>query len=547
MRRKQILSAALLCLSLLLCACGGGRTAETVAHPAETQTAELAHETPASLSEETQRAVIEANRALWEFPTDPWSEPWFYAITDLDRNGRLEILAASTQGTGVFTYANYYEVLPDGSNLLNLYHRDVEIEGPDDWPEIIQDELPCYYDSSADRYYYPCEGVTRDGAAHQFFAWYALSLKDGTAEWERLASKDLEWRNGGEGPYTTCLDAQGNAISEAEYDSAVERRFAGMEKSQLRLGWTRVDPRSDAVGDPTAPEAGFGAVPEITKNPTSETIEVGGRTWFIAHADNAESLTWLMLSPEGEYYTLEDAMSLHPGLELEALEGDTLALRNVPLSLSGWGAVARFDGGGSSVDSSPAYVYVEDVVDAYTDVITAYREAYQNSDRNAGYAWDHGVSEMIAFSEHVGYAFKDLDKDGVPELLIAGTGMGESDFGVNVIFDLYTLKNGEPLNLACSWARNRFYLRADDTVLNEGSGGAGHTLFRVMHKEGEELVTDETVYTFYDGDARDGNYRDAGSAYTPGPESERLTNAEFQVAVSELESTIRLPELTRIA
>ena len=547
MKRKQVFTAALLCMALLLCACGGIQTAEPVSVPAGTQPPESVHETPAPLSEEAQRAVIDSNRALWEFPTEPWSERWFYTVTDLDHNGWLEVLAASTQGTGIFTYAHFYEVLPDGSGLLNLYHRDVEIEGPDDWPEIIQDKLPCYYDAAADRYYYPCEGITRDGAAHQYFAWYALCLKDGVAEWERLADKTMEW-DAGEGPYVTCTDAEGNAITETEYDSAVEDRFAGMEKTEIALNWTQIEPPREQVGsEPPTPATMFGPAPVITKNPTSESLSVGGRTWFIAHADNATRIFWLMLSPEGEYYTLEDAMALHPGLELEALEQDTLALRNVPLSLNGWAAVARFDGSGTFVVTSPAYVTVADYVDAYADVIAAYREAYQNSDRNAGYAYEHGVSELIAYSEHVGYALKDLDKDGVPELIVAGMEMGESDFGVNALFDLYTLKEGEPPNLAASWPRNRYYLRTDNTILNEGSGGAGHSLFCVLRKSGDSLVTESTVFTYYDGGSRDGNYRQAGYAYEPGPDSVRLTNAEFQVTVAELESTIYLPPLTQIA
>ena len=547
MKRKQVFTAALLCMALLLCACGGIQTAEPVSVPAGTQPPESVHETPAPLSEEAQRAVIDSNRALWEFPTEPWSERWFYTVTDLDHNGWLEVLAASTQGTGIFTYANFYEVQPDGKTLLNLYHKDVEIEGPDDWPEIIQDKLPCYYDAAADRYYYPCEGITRDGAAHQYYAWYALCLKDGVAEWERLADKTMEW-DAGEGPYVTCTDAEGNAITETEYDSAVEDRFAGMEKTEIALSWTQIEPPREQVGsEPPTPATMFGPAPVITKNPTSESLSVGGRTWFIAHADNATRIFWLMLSPEGEYYTLEDAMALHPGLELEALEEDTLALRNVPLSLNGWAAVARFDGGGTYVVTSPAYVTVADYVDAYADVIAAYREAYQNSDRNAGYAYEHGVSELIAYSEHVGYALKDLDRDGVPELIVAGMEMGESDFGVNALFDLYTLKEGEPLNLAGSWPRNRYYLRTDNTILNEGSGGAGHSLFCVLRKSVDSLVTESTVFTYYDGGSRDGNYRQAGYAYEPGPDSERLTNAEFQVAVAELESAVYLPPLTQIA
>ena len=83
--------------------------------------------------------------------------------------------------------------------------------------------------------------MTRDGYAYQYYAWHALCLKDGAADWEFLASKTVEWHEEGDSTVekVSCQDAQGNPITEQEYDTAAERRFAGMEKTELRLDWTR--------------------------------------------------------------------------------------------------------------------------------------------------------------------------------------------------------------------------------------------------------------------------------------------------------------------
>ena len=376
-KNRTIILTACLALSLLLAACGEKKT-ETVEVPVPSTSAvpspETAAETPAPANNtlptlEEQKQILEANRELWAFD-DPYASPWFYTFTDLDHNGRLEVIAASTQGTGIFTYAHFYEVRADGSGIDSCYEAP---EGLNDWPEIILDTLPCYYDAAADRYYYVCEGVTRDGAAHQYYAWQALSLKDGVGTWERLADKKMEWRNGGETLDVTCVDAEGNPISEADYDRAVERRFAGMEESTLTLDWTQVE---IPFGDPLAPVESAGPAIVITKNPSSEAITVGGKTWFIAHADNADRLTWLMLRPDGETYTLSDAMAANPGLKLEALEGDTIAVSNVPLSANGWGVLARFDGPGGDALTEPAYLYVGEFTAAYDSVISAYRAAY---------------------------------------------------------------------------------------------------------------------------------------------------------------------------
>lgn len=187
---------------------------------------------------EEQRRILEENRGLWAFEEEEYSPDWYYAFTDLDRNGLLEVLAVSTQGSGIFTYAHFYEVLPDGSGVRNLYHADAETVRMDDWPEIILESIPSYYDKDTDRYYYICTNNVRDGAAHTISRPAALCLKDGAAEWEYLAMKETNVTE--EGEQTTWLDGSGNPITEEEYNNIVENRFAGMEPSEFKPEWNAV-------------------------------------------------------------------------------------------------------------------------------------------------------------------------------------------------------------------------------------------------------------------------------------------------------------------
>ena len=233
---KKMILAFVLVFALYLSACGGA-SGSVPQSDAGSPSESPSPVTP--IPQEEQIQILEANRQLWAFH-EFYESPWFYAFTDLDVNGRLEVIAASTQGSGIFTYVNFYEVRADGSGIDNLYHADVEIEGPDDWPEIVVDSLPCYYDAAEDRYWYPCEGVTHDGYAHQYYAWQALSLKDGVADWEFIASRNVDWDENGSDT-TECRDAQGNVISLQDYDSAVERRFAGMQAMELKMSWTQVE------------------------------------------------------------------------------------------------------------------------------------------------------------------------------------------------------------------------------------------------------------------------------------------------------------------
>ena len=147
------------------------------------------------------------------------------------------------------------------------------------------------------------------------------------------------------------------------------------------------------------------SVPVITKNPTSEAIAIGGKTWFIAHADNANTMTWELVDANGNIYSLADAMAIHPGLKLEALEGDTIAVSNVPLSLNGWGVQATFYGQSGAVSTSPAYIYVGDFLNYYGSVIDKYRYAASlRANFSSQMADELSISECVPYSEKLGYA-----------------------------------------------------------------------------------------------------------------------------------------------
>ena len=216
--KKRMLGLLPLLLLLLFAACAQAAPPAPAAEtPQSSET--VPFPTPrTALPAEEQKRVLEENRSLWAFDEGDYAPDWFYTFTDLDHNGLLEVLSASTQGSGMFTYVRYYEVLPDGSGVKNLYHADVEIEGPDDWPEIVLETIPCYYDPAADRYYYVCANLTRDGAAHSV-----------TQVMDTQRTEDSE--------QIRYFDGAGNTITEQDYQSAVERRFAGMERSELKPDW----------------------------------------------------------------------------------------------------------------------------------------------------------------------------------------------------------------------------------------------------------------------------------------------------------------------
>ncbi len=557
--KHRMTPALLLLCCMLLCGCGRKQNAETAAvtAPAPAVTAEpAATPEPARppMTEAEQRVLIEHSRSTW-LPAERTAETWFYTVCDLDHNGRLEVMTASLQGTGLYTWVDVWEVNETCTGLSSCPDDTREGEA---WPDIIRDTLSCWYDAASGRYTYVCEDLMRDGAARYLTSVRSFCLKDGRIEVKSLGTMEEVYTS--ENSSTkNYYDGNGSPVTEQTYSTAVDRTFSGQEGGSILLAWTQLEPESaDPVQQTFAfqPQAAvqpqMTAQPQtagpvtVTKNPTSETLAAGGRTWFIAHADNATSLTWLLTSPQGQTYSMNEAMTANPGLVLQALEEDTLAVSNVPASVDGWSVQARFDGPGGSAVTSPAMIYIEDYVSSYGSVISNYYRVYTAGNNTAEYAFSSGMSEFIDASEHVGYALRDLNGDGTPELLIAGIGANES--AAKVLYEVCTLGTEGPVQLACSSARNRYYLLPDGRILNEGSGGAGHSVLSINVVQDTKLAGVEAILTNFDGGERDGYYHqtDGISEYVRDYDA-FISEQDFQYLMDQWESAVCMPELTLIA
>lgn len=96
------------------------------------------------------------------------------------------------------------------------------------------------------------------------------------------------------------------------------------------------------------------------------------------------------------------------------------------------------------------------------------------------------VSYVTSPSE-LGYALLDLDNDGTDELIIA------NDAERQVIYDLYSLVDGNVVHVFTGWDRNSYELREGCRILNVGSSGAALTDYVYCHLSKGQLVTDSLI------------------------------------------------------
>lgn len=178
-----------------------------------------------------QLDLIAENADLWKQEMEYGS--WGYTVTDLDQNGRLEIISASLQGTGMYTIIKIFEINPEGTALTEVLQDRPDYESS---PDIMLDSASAFYDPDTQVYYYIFTDFIRNGFAESYQNKRAIWLEEGIWKELPLANRttictDIE----------SCTDSftdpEGNEISEDGYEIAENTRFTGYEKGILRLNW----------------------------------------------------------------------------------------------------------------------------------------------------------------------------------------------------------------------------------------------------------------------------------------------------------------------
>ena len=184
-------------------------------------------------SEEAQLALIAQNASLWLGDTS-FGDTYQYAVTDLDQNGRLEILTSSLQGTGLYTYSTFHEVNKTMDGLDSCPMAGLS-EG-DSQPDIQVSQAGGRFDPASGVRYYLFTDLLRNGAAEQYEFLHALSLSEGTVRIQPLGGASYLTAEDGTVSASYAL-ADGTAIDEADFLTLSEDAFPGCEPFQASFCW----------------------------------------------------------------------------------------------------------------------------------------------------------------------------------------------------------------------------------------------------------------------------------------------------------------------
>ena len=103
--------------------------------------------------------------------------------------------------------------------------------------------------------------------------------------------------------------------------------------------------------------------------------------------------------------------------------------------------------------------------------------------------FSHDLLSVNDYYQTPGWLLRDLDGDGIPELLL-GADWGD---GHSVIFNIYCLDGAKAVRVVDGWSRSRWYLCTDGSLAHEGSDGASEGTYSYYRYENGALRHLETV------------------------------------------------------
>ncbi|MBO5640112.1 MAG: hypothetical protein J5916_09430 [Oscillospiraceae bacterium] len=345
---------------------------ESSAQTAPEPKAQTAAATPVRASDETANAQIQYLFNNFNTFKQPESAgvKWSYAVTDLNHNGLLELLAASVQGEGRYTYVTAWEM---GADLNSVNPIQVVIPEDESFPDIVTDSADTFYNQASNTWIYMFYDNIVFSADEAYYAKCAVKLADDGLSFQQLAIQHNQAAGGIVN--TAYMDNSGNAITGEQYNNAGTEGPVQLIKSSTNFEWVDAEavtsqnalfnsyavfkglmqPSSKTAQPVNAQNGGFLT---ITKNPTNESPAVGGTAYFVANASTWTSLNWTFVSPQGGEYNADGFVKMFPYAKVSGAGSTTLTVANVSTDMNGWSVYCTFYSGTQTARTGSAYLYV---------------------------------------------------------------------------------------------------------------------------------------------------------------------------------------------
>ena len=186
------------------------------------------------------------------------------------------------------------------------------------------------------------------------------------------------------------------------------------------------------------------------------------------------------------------------------------------------------------------------VFDSYKELFTVVNAYKQGNDApvdlsGSDYAIEVNLSLYLESQAKPGFCLKDLDGNGVPELIVGL--MTDDYFYSRIIAGLFTIEGGSPKTVFTSYTRSRYCLSSESGFIYEGSGGAAYSDYYYCTLSGSSLNIDYGAYS----DGERGFFYCEGGDRESAAKTESISEQQFAEYYNSLDSMIiDPPEYTMI-
>ncbi len=234
--KRMVSILFLYCILLSLTACGNMEIHDSIGTPTSEiiSGSEEASTSNHGTSIDFQLRFIVDNIDAWNILDE--TDSWGYAVTDLNQNGRLELITSECHGTGFYSTTRIYEVNDTYDALIEYSNNLTEYDSAPDF--VFRKEYDAFYADNG--YHLVIEDMIKENATTYHYIDYSVAFRNNLIEYNVLRRRTETYKLTEDDTtlITQYYDEALNTIDEEAYLTLIDDLYKDTEKYRVTIGWS---------------------------------------------------------------------------------------------------------------------------------------------------------------------------------------------------------------------------------------------------------------------------------------------------------------------